>query len=84
MTSETANAIGFIGMALIVSAYAYLTASKAANPFLLHGMNLIGAGLLVLSLTVNRNLPSLVLESIWATGAVFGLGKALWRQRTSS
>jgi len=77
MTSETANYVGFVGMALIVSAYAYVTASKAANPFVLHGMNLAGAALLVLSLAVNRNLPSMVLESVWAVVALFGLGKAL-------
>ena len=77
MSPETANYIGFVGMALIVSAYAYVTASKAANPFVLHGMNLVGAALLVLSLTVNRNLPSMVLESVWALVALFGLGKAL-------
>lgn len=81
MTSETANLIGFVGMALIVSAYAYVTASKAANPFVLHGMNLAGAALLVLSLTVNRNLPSMVLESVWAVVAMFGLGKALLTSR---
>ena len=37
----------------------------------------IGAVLLILSLTVNRNLPSMVLESVWAIVALFGLGKAL-------
>jgi hypothetical protein len=77
MTPDTANYIGFAGMALIVAAYAYVTASKAANLYLLHGMNLVGALLLVHSLTVNRNLPSMVLESIWAAVAVFGLTKAL-------
>ena len=77
MTPDAANIIGFIGMALIVAAYAYVTASKAPNPYLLHGLNLVGAGLLILSLTVNRNLPSMVLESVWAVVAVFGLGKAL-------
>ena len=77
MSSDFANTIGFIGMALIVGAYAYVTASKAANPYLLHGLNLAGAVLLILSLTVNRNLPSMVLESVWALVALFGLGKAL-------
>jgi len=77
VTPETANFLGFVGMALIVSAYAYVTASKAANPFVLHGINLAGAALLVLSLTVNRNLPSMVLESVWALVALFGLRKAL-------
>jgi peptidoglycan/LPS O-acetylase OafA/YrhL len=77
MTPILANYVGFAGMALIVSAYAYVTASRAANPFVLHGLNLVGAALLILSLTVNRNLPSMVLESVWAIVALFGLGKAL-------
>lgn len=77
MTADTANSIGFFGMALIVAAYAYLTASKAANPYILHGMNFGGAALLIVSLTVNRNLPSMVLESVWAAVALFGLAKAL-------
>ena len=77
MSPTFANSVGFLGMALIVSAYAYVTVSKAANPFVLHGMNLVGAALLIASLTVNRNLPSLVLESIWLAVALFGLVKAL-------
>lgn len=77
MSADAANVAGFIGMALIVTAYAYLTASTAANPFILHGMNLAGAALLVASLLVNRNLPSLMLESIWAAVAISGLAKAI-------
>jgi hypothetical protein len=77
VTPDLANYVGFAGMALIVGAYAYVTASKAANLFLLHGLNLIGAALLILSLTVNLNLPSMVLESVWALVALFGLTKAV-------
>ena len=77
MTPDTANYVGFAGMALIVVAYLYVTVSKTANPYLLHGLNLVGAALLILSLTVNRNLPSMVLESVWAAVALFGLTKAL-------
>ena len=84
MTPDAANIIGFIGMALIVAAYAYVTASKRANPYLLHGLNLVGAALLILSLTVNRNLPSMVLESVWAAVALFGLARALVAKRNSN
>ena len=81
MSAQAANIVGFVGTGLIVLAYIYLTTSKAANPLLLHGLNLAGAGLLVASLLVNRNLPSLILESIWAAVAIFGLGKALVGKR---
>ena len=77
MSPEVANIVGFIGMTLIVIAYAYVTASKAPNPFVLHGTNLVGATLLVLSLLVNTNLPALVLESIWAAIAAVGLVMAI-------
>ena len=45
MTPGLANVVGFVGMGLIIAAYAYVTASKAPNPFLLHGANLAGARL---------------------------------------
>ena len=81
MTPEVANIVGFVGTAVIVAAYAYVTASKAPNPFLLHGLNLAGATLLVASLLVNTNLPSLVLEGIWAAVAIWGLSKAFLSRR---
>lgn len=78
-----ADIVGFVGMALIITAYAYVTASKVPNPFLLHGLNLIGATLLVLSLLVNTNLPALVLETTWAAIALWGLTKATLSRRRS-
>ncbi|MBD59836.1 MAG: permease [Citromicrobium sp.] len=69
--------IGFVGMACIIGAYAYLTWSEAANPFILHGTNLTGAALLTVSLLVHTNWPSLVLEGFWAAIAIWGLAKAL-------
>lgn len=83
MTPDLANILGFVGMALILGAYAYQTASAQVNPFLHHGLNLIGALLVVTSLLVHTNLPSLVLESAWALIALVGLAKA-WRMRTKA
>lgn len=71
-----ADAIGFTGMACIIFAYAYITAAKAPNPYLQHGVNLAGAALLAVSLTVNTNMASMVLEVFWAAIAVWGLAKA--------
>jgi len=75
------TAIGFAGMIMIVSAYAYLTAKDNPNPFLLHGTNLLGATLLAISLMVHTNLPSLVLEAIWIAVALWGLSKAVLARR---
>lgn len=69
--------IGFVGMACIIAAYAYLTWSEKPNPFILHGTNLTGAALLTVSLVVHTNWPSLVLEGFWAAIAIYGLAKAI-------
>ena len=76
-----ANVIGFAGTACIIFAYAYMTAKRAPNPFLLHGVNLAGAVLLTISLLVHMNPASLVLEGFWASIAVWGLVKAVRARR---
>lgn len=74
--------IGFAGTACIIGAYAYLTLAKATNPYVLHGTNLLGAGLLTVSLIYHTNWASLVLEFFWAAIALFGLAKA-WLTRNA-
>lgn len=81
MTPFTANIAGFAGMACIVVAYAYVTGNKSPNPFIQHGVNLAGAALLTLSLLVNMNPASLVLEFFWAAIAIWGLVKAARSRR---
>lgn len=80
ISPDLANLIGFSGMACIIGAYAYQTASKRPNPFIQHGVNLVGAILLTISLLVFTNLASLVLEAFWAAIAIYGLIKA-WRDK---
>ncbi|OCC23081.1 permease [Croceicoccus estronivorus] len=81
MTSEVANYFGFTGMACIIFAYAYMTVKQAPNPFLQHGVNLLGAALLTVSLLVNTNPASLVLEGFWAAIAIYGLVQAVRSRR---
>lgn len=80
MNETWANLIGFAGTACIIFAYGYATASARPNPFVQHGVNLLGATFLTISLLVNLNLASLVLEFFWAAIALWGLAKA-WRQQ---
>jgi hypothetical protein len=47
-------------------------------------LNLIGAALLTVSLLVNFNLPTLVLEIVWMGIALFGLARALTAKRSTS
>lgn len=75
-----ANIVGFTGMACIIGAYAYMTVKEEPNPFIQHGVNLAGAFLLTISLLVNTNPASLVLEGFWAAIAIYGLVRA-WRAR---
>ncbi|GFM27661.1 permease [Novosphingobium sp. PY1] len=82
ISSQLANVIGFAGMACIVFAYAYITGRERPNPLVQHGVNLLGACLLTISLLVNLNPASLVLEGFWAAIAIWGLVKAV-RDRTS-
>jgi hypothetical protein len=77
MSPLIANLFGFAGMACIIFAYGYITYAKAPNPFVQHGVNLLGAALLTVSLLVNLNPASLVLEFFWAAIAIGGLIKAL-------
>ena len=76
--------VGFVGMACIIAAYAYLTWKDEPNPFVLHGTNLAGAALLTVSLLVHTNWPSLVLEGFWAAIALWGIGKALRARRNKA
>lgn len=71
-----ANIVGFCGTACIVLAYAYSTKVDRPDPFVQHGVNLLGAALLTVSLLVHMNPASFVLEFFWAAIAIWGLVKA--------
>lgn len=77
MIETLSNIAGFAGMACIVYAYWYTTTATRINPFVQHGVNLAGAILLTLSLLVNMNPASFVLEFFWAGIAIWGLYKAI-------
>lgn len=81
LSHSIANTVGFAGMACIIFAYGYITLRPAPNPFIQHGTNLLGACLLTVSLLVNLNPPSLVLEGFWASIAIWGLIKAARAKR---
>jgi hypothetical protein len=80
MTELQANIAGFAGMACVVFAYAYQTSKDRPNPFIQHGVNLLGAVLLGISLLVNMNPASFALEFVWGGIALWGLAKAVLGQ----
>jgi hypothetical protein len=81
MIEIAANIAGFAGMACIIFAYWYATGRTDPDPFVQHGVNLAGAALLTLSLLVNMNPASFVLEFFWAAIAIWGLAKAVRARR---
>ena len=72
-----ADLIGFAGSFFIVAAFAYSNLTTQMNALWFNVSNLLGAALLTVSLTVNYNLPTMVLEVVWMAIAIFGIFKAL-------
>ena len=80
MTDLLLNAGGVVGVGLVLLAYAgihfdWYDPKKA--PALL--MNLVGSGLILLSMVKAFNLPAFLMEAAWAAMAAFGLVKLLRR-----
>ena len=80
MTFDLANIVGLLGSALMVGAYAYSNVAKQLNFLLFNLLNLIGALLLIASLTVHFNMASMALEIVWACIALFGLVQVFRRK----
>ncbi|WP_030540466.1 hypothetical protein [Sphingobium sp. DC-2] len=79
MTFDLANIIGLTGSGLMVAAYAYSNMARTLNFVLFNLLNLVGALLLIGSLTVHFNIASMALEIVWALIALVSLGKALMK-----
>lgn len=79
-----ADLIGFAGSFFIVAAFAYSNVTTQMNALWFNVANFIGAALLTVSLTVNYNLPTIVLEVVWMAIALFGIAKALMTRRADS
>ena len=82
MSHLVATIIGLIGSATFIAAFAYANVSPAMDKRLFNAMNLIGAILLLISLSVDFNLPAVILESAWGIIALIGLIAALRGNRT--
>ena len=77
MSPLAADIIGLLGSALFITAFAYANVSKVFDKVWFNFANLVGAILLLISLSVNFNLAAFVLEAAWGTIAVIGLGLAV-------
>jgi hypothetical protein len=80
LTSMSADIIGICGSALFIGGFIYANMAQTLNKLLFNVLNLIGAVLLLISLSVNFNLAAVVLEVAWGIIALAGLIRALRKQ----
>ncbi len=83
MGIEPYDIVGFAGAAVFVAVYfanqqRWLRSEDWRYPF----ANLIGAVLILVSLALEWNFPSVVIEVFWAIISVYGMAKSL-RERAS-
>lgn len=81
MSSVAATAVGLIGSAIFIAAFAYANIARMMDKRLFNAMNLLGSILLLISLSVDFNLPAMVLESAWGVIALVGLVAAIRGRR---
>jgi hypothetical protein len=72
MTGEQADAIGLTGSAIFIAAFAYSNLAKTLDKLWFNLANLVGAALLLISLTVHFNIAVTILEGAWGAIALIG------------
>lgn len=76
------NIVGTVGVAIIVLTYVLLQTAKIRSDEIAYSLlNSVGAGLILLSLWYEPNVPSIVVESFWLAISLFGIGKYLVARR---
>ena len=75
--------LGTLGVAIIVLTYVLLQIERVRSDQLIYSaLNAIGAGLILVSLYFDFNLPSVVVEFFWLLISLFGIVKFLTRRKT--
>ncbi|MFZ0255462.1 MAG: hypothetical protein WAN46_07430 [Gammaproteobacteria bacterium] len=84
MMSLFADLIGMLGTCLVVLAFFAIQLEKISPKGLMYNlMNLSGATLLLISLTINFNLASFVIELFWIGASLVGLIKLRQRRHAA-
>ncbi len=81
MTLDWANVVGLLGSVIFIGAFVYANAAKQLDKLRFNLANLIGAVLLLWSLSVHFNLAAFMLEAAWAMIALLGLIAAVRQRR---
>ena len=75
------DAIGLIGVALILLAYLLLQRGALSPQGMVHLlMNLLGASLILVSLVHDWNLAAFVIEASWVAISLYGIAKTIKRK----
>ena len=78
MNEKTINILGWVGVGLILLAYASVSFNQVQpQSWLYQTMNLLGAGFIVIQTGYRKDYQPMTLNIVWAVIAVFGLIKAL-------
>lgn len=73
MSDRLADAVGLLGSAVFIAAFVYANWAGVMDKRLFNAANLVGAILLLTSLSVHFNLAAVVLETAWGLIAAIGL-----------
>ena len=74
------NVVGWIGMALLISAYGLVTTGRITGPSLTFQlMNLVGGGSLMVNSAYYSAWPSAALNAVWVVIGTVGLARARLR-----
>ena len=77
MTVIAINVVGWLGMALLISSYALVTAGKLHGPGMTFQlMNLFGGGFLMINSAYYGAWPSAALNLVWVVVGLVGLSRA--------
>ena len=83
MTYTFTDFVGNVGVFLILASYLALQAEKvAANSMLYSALNVLGAGLVLISLFFNFNLSAFIIEFFWLIISAYGITKRWTRHHS--
>jgi hypothetical protein len=83
MTFNWYDILGTLGVATIIITYVLLQLERVRSDQLIYSiLNAVGAGLILVSLYFDFNLPSVVVEFFWLVISLFGIGKYFARRKS--
>jgi hypothetical protein len=82
---EWYDAVGTVGVVLIVGAYLLLQLGRLrADAMLYSALNALGALLIIVSLVYDFNMSAFLIEAFWLAISVFGLKRSLLGPRADN